>query len=110
MALTGASGPAGTNGGRDSEVPLWRLYIMRAIALVFVISGFFNYLPGLLDPSATARGMTTAMLGGLWVLAFFALRYPLQMLPIHPFEFVWRQSGCSLSGCRSGWRGGSTRS
>jgi hypothetical protein len=74
----------------EQEVSLARLYVMRAIALVFVVSGFSNYLPHLIDPSPTARGMTTAMLGGLWVLAFVALRYPLQMLPLYLFEFVWK--------------------
>ncbi len=82
--------PASRRERRDLEVPLWRLYLMRAIALVFVIGGFSNYLPGLLDPDPTARGMTNSMLGGLWVLAFLALRYPLQMVPIFLFEFVWK--------------------
>ena len=75
---------------RDREVPLWRLYVMRAIAVPFLISGFSNYLPKLLDPSVTERGMTISMLGGLWLLAFLALRYPLLMLPIYLFELVWK--------------------
>jgi hypothetical protein len=74
----------------EHEVSLARLYAMRAIALVFVVSGFFNNLPGLIDPSAIARGMTNSMLGGLWVLAFLALRHPLLMVPIFLFEFVWK--------------------
>ncbi len=90
MASTAESASPGPSERRDSEVPLWRLYLMRAIALVFVVSGFFNNLPGLIDPSPTARGMTNSMLGGLWVLAFLALRYPLLMLPIYLFEFVWK--------------------
>ncbi len=90
MASTLESETPGASGRRDYEVPLWRLYVMRAIALVFVVSGFFNNLPGLLDPSPAARGMTNSMLGGLWVLAFLALRYPLLMIPIYLFEFVWK--------------------
>src|SRR5688572_4998945 len=90
MDSSADSASLGTSGRHDHEVPLWRLYVMRAIALVFVVSGFANYLPGLLDPSPTARGMTNGMLGGLWVMAFFALRYPLLMLPIYLFEFVWK--------------------
>lgn len=29
----------------------------------------------------TDRGMIKAFLSGLWVMAFFSFRYPLQMLP-----------------------------
>lgn len=75
---------------RDLEVPLWRLYLMRAITLVFIVGGFSNYLPGLIFPDPTGRGMTISMLGGLWVLAFLALRHPLLMVPIFLFEFVWK--------------------
>ncbi len=105
MASTVESASPGTGERRNLEVPLWRLYVMRAIALLFVVSGFFNHLPGLIDPSPTARGMTISMLGGLWVLAFLALRHPLLMVPIYLFDSSGRRSGCSLSGFRSGWRG-----
>ena len=90
MASTADSTTPDDREARDREVPLWRLYLMRAIALVFVVSGFSNYLPKLIDPDPTGRGMTISMLGGLWVLAFLALRYPLLMVPIYLFEFVWK--------------------
>ena len=82
--------PGTATAPRDREVPLWRLYLMRAIAVPFIISGFTNYLPKLLDPDPTGRGMTISMLGGLWVLAFLVLRHPLLMLPIYLYEFVWK--------------------
>lgn len=90
--MTSTTNPAlpDSDGHRDHEVPLWRLYVMRAIALVFVVSGFANYLPKLLDPDPVGRGMTISMLGGLWVVAFLALRHPLRMVPIFLFEFVWK--------------------
>jgi hypothetical protein len=75
---------------RDLEVPLWRLHVMRAIALLFVVGGFSNYLPGLLDPDPNARGVSQSMFGGLWLVAFLALRYPLLMLPIYLYELVWK--------------------
>lgn len=90
----------------DHEVPLWRLYLMRAIALLFAVSGFFNYLPGLLDPSPTARGMTNGMLGGLWVLVMlFGLRYPLKMIPIFLFEFIWKSIWLICFGLPQWWAG-----
>jgi hypothetical protein len=37
-----------------------------------------------------ARGVIPSLLGGIWVLALLGLRYPLQMLPLLMFEFVWK--------------------
>jgi hypothetical protein len=34
--------------------------------------------------------MIQGMTAGLWVMSFFGLRYPLQMLPIFLFEFAWK--------------------
>lgn len=74
----------------EHEASLARLYVMRAIALLFIVGGFSNYLPGLLNPDPTARGMLISMLGGLWVLAYIALRNPLLMLPVFLYELVWK--------------------
>ena len=74
----------------DREVPLWRLYLLRAMFLVFAVGGFFSHLPWMLDPDPTERGMLKGMLAGLWILSFLGLRYPLRMLPIFLFEFVWK--------------------
>ncbi len=91
MTSTMAAASPGTSETRDSEVPLWRLYLLRAMFLVFAVGGFFAHLPWLFDdPDLTRRGMIDGMLVGLWVMSFFGLRYPLQMLPIFLFEFVWK--------------------
>jgi hypothetical protein len=34
--------------------------------------------------------MIDSILGGLWVCGIFGLRYPLQILPIFLFEFIWK--------------------
>jgi hypothetical protein len=89
MASTAASAP-GTIQAADQEVPLWRLYVLRAMFLVFVVGGFFVHPQWLFDPDWSRRGMIDGMLAGLWIMAFFGLRQPLRMLPIFLFEFVWK--------------------
>ncbi len=90
MTLTFDPASPGTTDGRDREVSLFRLYLLRAMFLVFVVGGFIVHPPWLLDPDPTARGMTHGMTAGLWLMSFFGLRYPLQLLPIFLFEFVWK--------------------
>ena len=47
-------------------------------------------VPELLSHELTSRGVIASLLGAVWVLAFLGLRYPLQMLPLLMFEFVWK--------------------
>jgi hypothetical protein len=65
----------------ESEVSLTRLYVPRAMYLLLVIGGAIVFLPQLIGHEPAGRGVIPSMLGGLWVLACFGLRYPLQMLP-----------------------------
>lgn len=91
MASTTASASPGNRDRRDLEVPLWRLHVLRGMCLVFAVLGCFVHLPWLLDdPDLTRRGMLDSMLVGLWIVASFGIRYPLQVLPIFLFEFVWK--------------------
>ena len=90
MASTVDSASPGTTDRRDSEVSLVRLSILRAMFLLFAVAGCFVHPQWLFDPDPTARGMIDSMLAGLWILSFFGLRYPLQLLPIFLFEFVWK--------------------
>ena len=90
MASAADSASPSTTARRDSEVPLWRLYLLRAMFLVFAAGGFFVHPQWLIDPSPTNRGMILGFTGGLWVMSFFGLRYPLQMLPIFLLEFVFK--------------------
>jgi len=63
---------------------------LRANYLLWAVAGCFLVLPDLIHPDPARRGMLDSMLAGLWVTSFFGLRYPLQMLPIFLFEFVWK--------------------
>jgi hypothetical protein len=72
------------------EVSLVRLYVIRATALAGAIALGSDNLPALIWPDPMGRGMITAILGGLWVMCLIAIRYPLKMVPILLFEFVWK--------------------
>jgi hypothetical protein len=74
----------------ESEVSLARLYVLRAMYLLLIIGGGIVFLPQLIGHEPTARGVIPSMLGAVWVLACFGLRYPLQMLPLLLFELVWK--------------------
>jgi hypothetical protein len=74
----------------ESEVSLARLYVLRATYLLLVVGLGAMILPPLLSHAPMARGVIPSLLGAVWVLAFVGLRYPLQMLPLLMFEFVWK--------------------
>jgi hypothetical protein len=74
----------------EGEVSFTRLCVLRAMYLVLIIGGGIMFLPQLIGHEPTARGVIPSMLAGIWVLACFGLRYPLQMLPILLFELAWK--------------------
>jgi hypothetical protein len=74
----------------SEEVPLWRLYVLRAAYLLLVVGLGAMIAPILVNHDPDARGVIPSLLGGVWVLAFLGLRYPVQMLPLLMFEFAWK--------------------
>ncbi len=90
MASTAATVSPSAPAPFGSEVSLVRLYVLRAIYLLLVVGGGIEFLPQLFGHEPTARGVIPSMLAAMWVLACFGLRYPLQMLPVLLFEFVWK--------------------
>ena len=90
MISTGTTVTPAPTASVDSEVSLARLYVLRAMYLVLVIGGGIAFLPQLIGHEPTARGVIPSMLAGMWVLACFGLRYPLQMFPILLFELAWK--------------------
>jgi hypothetical protein len=74
----------------DQEVSLVRMYVIRVGCLASVVALGSSALPDLIWPDPTARGMISAILGGLWVMVAIGIRYPLKMMPIFLFEFVWK--------------------
>ena len=72
------------------EVSLVRLYVLRATYLLLVVGLGLMIVPVLFSHEPVARGVIPSLLGAVWLLAFVGLRYPLQMLPLLMFEFVWK--------------------
>jgi hypothetical protein len=90
MTVTAATVSRAAPAHAESEVSLARLYALRAMYLLLVIGGAIVFLPQLIGHEPTARGVIPSMLAGVWMLACFGLRYPLQMLPLLLFELVWK--------------------
>jgi hypothetical protein len=74
----------------ESGVSLARLYVLRAAYLLIAVGLGATNLPGIVNHDLTARGALSSLLGGVWLLSFLGLRYPLRMLPLLMFEFVWK--------------------
>ena len=84
-----------------NDVPLWRLYLLRAAYLLIAVGLAGLVWPLLLSPPPDlehARGVMWALLGAVGVLAVVGLRYPLQMLPLLFFELVWKSIWLALIG------------
>ncbi len=81
-----------TRPGADTacDVSLVRLYVLRATYLLLVVGLGATIVPALFSHEPMARGVIPSLLGAVWLLAFVGLRYPLQMLPLLMFEFVWK--------------------
>ena len=90
MASTAASPSPESRSVSEEEVSRVRLYVLRAAYLLWIVGLGALVVPQILTHGPLARGVIESMLGALWVLAFLGLRYPLQLLPLLIFEFVWK--------------------
>jgi hypothetical protein len=90
MASTTATTSTAAPDTVESEISLTRLYVLRATYLLLIVGLGAIILPPLLSHEPMARGVIPSLLGAVWALAFVGLRYPLQMLPLLMFEFVWK--------------------
>jgi hypothetical protein len=74
----------------SGEVSVVRLHVLRATYVLLVMGLGATIVPLLFSHEPTARGVIPSLLGGVWLLAFVGLRYPLQMLPLLLFELAWK--------------------
>ena len=90
MASTAAPVSPSAADSSQSEVSVFRLYVLRAMYLLLVVGLGGMIVPEILSHALTSRGVIPSLLGAVWVLAVLGLRYPLEMLPVLMFEFVWK--------------------
>src|SRR5215216_1774250 len=74
------------------EVSTFRLYLLRAMYVFTVVGLAIEKLPALLRPATLSPGdsVILSVLGTTALLAVLGIRYPLKMLPLLFFEFVWK--------------------
>ncbi|HEX6741419.1 MAG TPA: hypothetical protein VF079_06450 [Sphingomicrobium sp.] len=88
MTAATITAPAGAEAGIDvSRVRMW---VLRAMYLLLIIGLGMMIVPEIVSHELTSRGVIAALLGGIWILAWLGLKYPLQMLPLLLFEFSWK--------------------
>ena len=75
-----------------SEVSTFRLYLLRAMYVFTVVGLAIEKLPALLHPANLSPGdsVILSVLGATALLAVVGIRYPIKMLPLLFFEFVWK--------------------
>jgi hypothetical protein len=75
-----------------SEVSTFRIYLLRAMYVFTVVGLAIEKLPGLLHPASLSPGdsVILSVLGATALLAVVGIRYPIKMLPLLFFEFVWK--------------------
>lgn len=75
-----------------SEISTFRLYVLRAMYIFTVVGLAIEKLPALLHPASLSPGdsVILSVLGATALLAVVGIRYPIKMLPLLFFEFVWK--------------------
>src|ERR671916_2498800 len=76
-----------------SEESTFRLYLLRAMYVFMVVGlAIFKLAPAILHPEnlSPQDSVVVSVLGATALLAVVGIRYPLKMLPLLFFEFVWK--------------------
>ena len=76
-----------------SEVSKLKLFFLRAMYLLITVGLVLTIWPEIIVPTqrlANEETVIQSLLGALALLAALGIRYPLKMLPILIFEFIWK--------------------
>jgi hypothetical protein len=83
----------GVSGGTGSEVSTFRLYLLRAGYLYIAIGLALTRWPEMLfraESLSRTESVISSVLVAVSLLAVLGLRYPLKMLPLLFWEFLWK--------------------
>jgi len=75
------------------EIAAYRLNLLRAGYLLFIVGLGLTIWPSILDPAKTwdtSRGVVVSMLAAVSLLALIGLRHPLRMLPLIFWDLAWK--------------------
>ena len=75
------------------ELPLYRLYVLRAAYVLVGLGQGAHTWPAILhraQPWDFWHGVAMSFFGALTLLCFLGVRYPVRMLPLLMFEFAWK--------------------
>lgn len=78
---------------KNSEVSIFRLYLLRLMYLLLSVGLGIMMWPGILNPPMDLPHINTAarsLLGAITLLALLGIRYPLKMMPLLFFEMLWK--------------------
>ena len=75
------------------ELPLYRLYVLRAAYVLVGLGQGAHTWPAILhraQPWDFWHGVAMSFFGALTLLCLLGVRYPVRMLPLLMFEFAWK--------------------
>jgi hypothetical protein len=78
---------------RPAELPLYRLYVLRALYLLIGLGQGSQTWPAIIHhvrPWDFWHGVGMSFVGALTALSLLGLRYPVKMLPLLVYEFAWK--------------------
>jgi hypothetical protein len=80
------------SGGNGAAVPLWRLYVLRALYAILAVGQGSIQLPLFLHHAhwTVTSGAAHSFLLALALLSIVGIRYPLAMLPLLIYELLWK--------------------
>jgi len=76
-----------------TQLPLYRLYLLRAMYLLIALAQGSQTWPAIIRHTHhwdMWHGVGMSFLGALTALALLGVRYPVKMLPLLIFEFAWK--------------------